>query len=571
MRTRFIGVCACSVLAIVSSVGATEKALTADLILTNGSIKAGKGRAEALAVRNGVIIKIGDRDAVAATVGPSTKVIDLGGLTVLPGLHDLHVHPMFAGLEHFTCGFAPGANPKVIADAVRSCVSAKRPGEWIEGGNWVAAVFAPGQQSRSFLDAIAPENPVLLNDESHHSVWVNSAALKLSGITRTTPNPPNGIIERDSRGDATGLLREAATSLVEAIMPPPSLERRRQALIWASRQMLSYGITSFTVASVREPDIGPLSALSEEGLIKQRVRGCIVWAPEPDAVRKMGERLIADRNNYARPRFNPDCVKIFLDGVPTESHTAAMLAPYVDGNGAGLDKGSLNIAPDVLNKAMAGFDRQGLHVKFHAAGDAAVREAIYAVAAARKTNGFGGAMHDVGHSTFVAPADIERLRDVQMAWEFSPYIWYPTPIAEVDIVKAVGAERMKRWIPIKDALETGALVVVGSDWSVVPSVNPWLAIETLVSRQKPGGSAETLGVGQRIDLEAAFRLFTENGALLMGQRDQVGSIDVGMRADLIVTATDPFKVPITEVNRTKVMMTFIDGENVYDSSMAKPD
>ena len=153
-----------------------------------------------------------------------------------------------------------------------------------------------------------------------------------------------------------------------------------------------------------------------------------------------------------------------------------------------------------------------------------------------------------------------------MSWEFSPYIWYPTPMASVDILAAVGADRMKRWVPIRDALATGALVVAGSDWSVVPSVNPWLAMETMVTRQKPGGSKEMLGEQERISLEDALRIFTENGARLMDQRDEVGSIEVGMHADVIVTETNPLEVPISELHATKVRMTFIDGELVFDAA-----
>jgi len=354
------------------------------------------------------------------------------------------------------------------------------------------------------------------------------------------------------------------------MIPPPTEDARREAVTLAANQMLSFGITSFLVASVRAGDMGPLSALSGEGLIKQRIRGCIVWAPEPADVNRVSETLIAERASYDQARFSANCVKIFLDGVPTESHTGAMLEPYED---AGMDesdsrpkKGLLLIPQDTLNEAVARFDRQGLLIKFHAAGDAAVRSAIDAVTAARKTNGFGGPMHHVGHSTFVDMADIPRVRAAQMSWEFSPYIWYPTPIASVDILKAVGHERMKRWVPIRDALDTGALVVAGSDWSVVPSVNPWLAIETMVTRQIPGGSEQTLGEQERVTLDDAFRIMTVNAAQLMGQRDKVGSIEVGMHADIIVTQTNPFESPVTQIHATKVKMTFIDGEMVFDSA-----
>ena len=150
-----------------------------------------------------------------------------------------------------------------------------------------------------------------------------------------------------------------------------------------------------------------------------------------------------------------------------------------------------------------------------------------------------------------------------MAWEFSPYIWFPTPMAAIDIRKAVGDERMKRWVPIRDALDTGALVAAGSDWPVVPLVDPWLAVETMVTRQVPGGSEETLGLQGQVRLEDALRIMTWNGARLMGQGDKVGTIEVGKEADLVVTSQNPFDVASTEVHRTKVEMTFIAGERVY--------
>jgi hypothetical protein len=258
-------------------------------------------------------------------------------------------------------------------------------------------------------------------------------------------------------------------------------------------------------------------------------------------------------------------VKIVLDGVPTESRTAVMLEPYLHNDHGGESTSGLPmISSDILNPAVADFDRQGLLIKFHAAGDGAVRQAIDAVAVARARNGWGGPAHDVCHNSFVNPDDIPRVRDLGMTWEFSPYIWFPTPISEHDISTVIGEERMRRWIPIKDALDTDARVVAGSDWPVVPSVNPWLAIETMVTRQVPGGGDKELGSSQKVTLEQAMRIFTENAAQYMGIRDKVGSIEPGMHADLIVVEENPYEVPITQVHKTRVLMTFIDGEKVFD-------
>lgn len=534
----------------------------ADLILTNGDVRTPSGWARAIAVRGGVIVAVGDAAVVEALKGAGTHVVDLNGRAVFPGLHDLHVHAVRGGLEQSKCGFRPGASPDEIATAVSACVADKDPGDWIGGGNWIAAVFAPGQQTKAFLDRIAPDNPVVLSDESHHAVWANSQALALAGITRDTADPVNGVIERDASGEPTGILREAAVGLLQGLEPPPSEAELRAALVLATNLMVSHGITSFTNAGVEADIIGTMADLSAEGVVKVRMRGCLSYWPLPEDQDAATRAFIAQRAFYARPRFRLDCVKMRLDGVPTEGHTGAMLHPYEGST----ETGMLTVPQPLLDRIVTDFDRQGLHIKFHAAGDAAVRAAIEAVAAARHANGAGGPMHDVSHNSFVDPADIDRVRDLNMSWEFSPYIWYPTPIAAQDVGSAVGEERMKRWIPIRDAVESGALVAAGSDWSVVPSINPWLAIETMVTRQMPGGSEETLGEDQRITLEQAMHIFTEGGAREMGHRDIVGSIEPGMRADLVVTRTNPFKVPITQVHQTQVDLTFIDGEQVYDAA-----
>jgi predicted amidohydrolase YtcJ len=560
---------AMGIVAMLTAAQCMAAGASADLILTGGQLYTPSGWQEALAVRDGIIVAVGKADEIASHRGPHTTVVELNGRAVFPGLHDMHVHSFFAGMEQFQCRFAYGAKPRDIVDAVRKCAQQAPAGAWIEGGNWVGAVFAKGEQHRKTLDAAAPHNPVALSDEAHHSLWVNSRALELAKITRATADPPGGIIERDASGEPTGVLRETATRLVEAVLPAPSDAAMRNALTLSTNQMLSYGITSYTEATVHADNMTVLSNLSREGVLKQRVRGCIVWTPgDPE-----GPRLIAERARYATPRFKPDCVKMFLDGVPTESHTAAMLQPYEgvhSTSGASADKGILMMSKDQLDTAVREFDAQGLHIKFHAVGDAAVRAAIDAVEKARNTNGWGGPMHDVGHNSFVDPADVPRVRAVHMAWEFSPYIWYPTPIVDVDVRRAVGGERLARFIPIRDAVETGAPVVAGSDWSVVPSVNPWLAIETMVTRRAPGGSKDAIAEGQRITLEQALRIFTSEGAAVMGHRDRVGSLETGMHADLVVTETNPFRVPIGQVHATKVVLTVIGGEKVYDAASPPP-
>jgi predicted amidohydrolase YtcJ len=542
---------------------------SADLILENGQFYTPQGFKQAIAVRKGLIDAVGTTQAVRAHRGEQTKVIDLQGATVLPGLYDMHVHPGGAGLGNLQCRFPQGLKPKQLTDTVAGCVKKHAKGEWVVGGQWDAASFGKTPPDRSILDKVSPDNPVALTDISGHSTWANSRALELAKITRDTPNPPGGIIEKDAKGEPTGLLRESATGLVRRLVPPPTFEQQVAALDWALNTMLSDGITSFTDAGVDESGLRAYAALADQGKLKQRVRVCIFWGRAfIDGRPSSADALIARRNFYARDRLSPDCVKIVLDGVPTDSHTAAMLDPYEPSPGKdepGRAKGLLMQPAEVLNPLVTTLDAQGLTVKFHAAGDAAVRAGLDAIEAARKANGMSGPHHDVGHNSFVNSDDIRRARGIAATFEMSPYIWYPNPIIP-DIRKAVGEERMKRWIPVKDAIDSGALVVPGSDWPVVPLVNPWIAIETLVTRQAPGGGGEALGAAEKITLEQAVRMFTTSSAMQMGARNERGSIEEGLLADLVVIDRNPFQIPITQVHDTKVKMTIIDGEVVYQAS-----
>jgi predicted amidohydrolase YtcJ len=535
----------------------------ADLVLSHGRILTPSGWADSIAMRKGVILAVGDAAAIRPHLGPDARVIDLQGATVLPGLHDMHVHPTGAGQSEMQCKLPHGAAPAEVLSITAACVKAKRPGEWITGRAYEAAAFGSTPPDKAMLDKVSPANPVFFTDISGHSAWANSLALKLAGVTRATPNPPNGIIERDAKGEPTGILREAsAQGLVTGLIPPPTRAETAKALKWSLDVMLAQGITAFDDAFVTEDIARAYADLADAGQLHQRVRGCLFWGDEG---------LISRRGLYARDRFSPSCIKIILDGVPTDSHTAAMLEDYEPLAGrsdAGRERGLLMVPPEKLNAALVRFDSMGLTVKMHAAGDGAVHEALDAIEAARKANGFSGLLHDPAHNSFVRMSDIARARALGAAFEFSPYIWFESPII-ADIRKAVGPEQMKRWIPVKDALDAGALAVPGSDWAVVPSVNPWIAIETLVTRRPPGGTGPALGEAERISLKQAIELYTINSARQRYEADRLGSLEPGKLGDLVVIDRNIFEVPITTVHDTKVLMTIINGEIVYDTRGAK--
>lgn len=528
----------------------------ADVIYIGGHIATPTGWKSALAIAHGTIVAVGSESEMERHKTPATRIIDLGGKTVLPGLIDMHVHAVDAGLHARECAFPQGSAAPVVIAAVKACVEAAAPGAWVTGGQWDASSLGKVAPHRRLLDAVAPKVPVVLHDISLHSVWVNSAALAAAGITRATPNPAGGVIERDKAGEPTGVLRENAAIALLNKVPPPAEADRVAALRFATQAMLAQGITAYEEALMATANARAYAALSDAGGLAQHVRACM-WDSD--------QGLIATRNLYARAELDMGCVKMILDGVPTDSHTAAMHDPYADAaafGDAARARGSLIIQPATIADHLTRYDAAGLTVKLHAAGDASVGAALDAIGAARKANGLYGPHHEIAHANFVAPADFARARELGATFEFSPYLWFPSPPVQ-DLYRTVGAERMARFTPVRDALEAGARVVIGSDWPVVPSMSPWVAMETLVTRETPGGSATSLAPSQKISVEQALRLMTVNAANQLGIGDRVGTLEPGRQADLIVIDRDIFAIPPREIHQTRVLRTIIKGREVY--------
>lgn len=535
-------------------------------IYRNAQVYTPSGWKNAFAVKDGRIVAVGnDEDVRKAAKG--AREVDLGSRTVLPGLYDMHVHPVLqAKGGEGRCSISPDLPAAELLAGVGACVKAAAKDEWVAGGQWQASVLAGTPITAATLDAVSPDNPVMLFDVSGHSLWVNSKALAIAGITKDTPNPEGGIIERDAAGLPTGVLRETARNLVLRHLPPQPTERTQTELKKNLDYLLSFGITGYVEAMAFRDDLAVYAALADKGELKQHVQACIAYShaghPNPDL-----DATIAAIPEYTRERFKPTCIKVFADGVPTESHTGAMLEDYEAGQPNAPARGLLLFDPAKLHPMMAKWDKLGLNVLFHAAGDAAVRASLDAIAFARAQNGNDGPIHQVGHSTFVDPADLPRPKALNAAIEYSPYLWDPQPIND-DITTAVGARRIERVWPIKDGFEAGALVIAGSDWAVIPAPDPWIGIETAITRQKPGGSARTFGAGQAITLEQAIRMFTINAATRLGLDKDLGTIEAGKRADFIVIDKNPFRIPATDIHTIKVQKTYIDGEVVFDRAKA---
>ena len=328
--------------------------------------------------------------------------MDLGGRTVLPGFHDMHVHPLGAKQMLRSCVLKREATPGEIRATVSACAAKAKPGEWITGGSWVNDVFKAEPQHRTLLDESAPNNPVVLSDETNHSTWANSLALKMAGITKETPNPLNGVSEHRADGQPNGLLREAAAGLVRSKIPRTSPDDDAAALQLALQTMLASGITSLQDAFASRQTLTAFAMLADRGELKQRVKACIGWTYNDSGVDRNFEAIYSERNLYRRDRLEPGCVKIVGDGVPGEGHTAGMLEPYMSRVSGDTDDsrryGILNVPQNVLDKMVTRFDKDGMSMLNHCTGDACAREAVNAIAAARRVNGWSGVLHQIGHN-----------------------------------------------------------------------------------------------------------------------------------------------------------------------------
>jgi predicted amidohydrolase YtcJ len=535
----------------------------ADTVLLNGGIYTvapDRSWAEALAVRDGVIVEVGGNEAVRPLIGMDTRVIDLEGRMALPGFHDAHVHPTMGGFALLGCNLEGEASVEAIIRRVESCVQAGGEG-WLEGHAFDLSVFGQDGPHKSLLDAIGSARPIVLWSSDGHNAWANSRALDLAGITADTPDPTLGVIEREPDGSPSGTLRETAQELLRAAIPKPSAEAAQQALETAIGHLNANGITSFIDAWVGREDYESYLALDRAGKLTARVVTSLTY--ESGFAKHVGEdfeTVLATRGDYESERLRHDSIKLFLDGV-LEGETAALLEDYV---GLG-HHGELILDPEALDAAVTRFDAMGLQVHMHAIGDRAVRAGLDAIEAARRANGASDNRHHISHLQMIHIDDIERFAELETAANFQAAWAYPDEwIMDLNL-PVVGEERVQAMYPMASVKRAGGRIVGGSDWNV-STANPLEAIEVAVRRQDASAAGgPVLNQGERLSLETMIDAYTINGAWLMHQEAMTGSLEVGKRADIVILDRDLFGIPAADLNEVEVVMTMLDGQTVYES------
>lgn len=546
----------------------------AELIVTNAAVYTcdpARGWAEAFAIASGEILAVGDADEIRALSTDQTEVLDVGGRMVMPGLIDVHTHLGYGGnqVAHELSLLPTDALNDILAK-VRDRAAGLGPDEWIAGGIIGSTVLEEVSMNGNLpaLDEASGGRPVLLRDESMHNRWVNSRALEIMGVDADTADPEDGTYVRDTDGALTGVLHEMASKVAEdalSVSVKNPEERLRIAYKTALRLVNSFGITAAQDAGILEHGLRTLARLDDSGEVTAWVVGSMPSRPffEEGAV---GEELYAIGGSYRRPHVRPDFVKLFLDGVPM-TRTSAMLTPYVC-HGDHEDpnfKGEPYWSRDDLVKSLERCYELGLNAKLHCAGDGSVRLALDAIEAVRKTHG-PGPIFQIAHVVYVDPADIPRFAALDVVADASPYIWFPSVIQD-SCANQIPADVFERSFPCKDFVDSGAVLAGGSDWPVVPLPNPWLGLETLVTRANPDPTVPgELNPAQRLSLPQAIDAFTRNPATAMGLGDTTGAIRTGLSADFIVLNHNLFDIEPGHIHNTQVESTYFQGAKVYERS-----
>jgi predicted amidohydrolase YtcJ len=535
----------------------------ADLLLRGGAVytvDAARSWASAVAVRQGRIVYVGGDSVPPGLIGPRTAVMDLAGKMVLPGFQDGHVHLVAGGVELGECALF-GLARAAIADSVGACAAARPSAPWVRGSGWELPAFPDGNPSKALLDSLVPDRPAYFEAADGHSAWANSQALALAGVTRQTPDPANGRIERDPRtGEPSGTLRESATSLVSALLPERSDAELTEGLARAQRRANAAGITSAFEAWASESHLRALAAADRAGTLTLRIVAAADGEPDSTGIDSLVRRLGRWRSRYSTRLVRPAAVKLFQDGV-IESRTAALLAPYLDGKGSA---GTPIYPQATLDSLTEALDRARWQVHVHAIGDRAIRMTLDALAHARKANGARAARHTITHLQLVDPADMPRFRELGVIANFEPF-WangdeYLTRLAE----PALGPKRSRWLYPIGSLVKAGAVVSGGSDWSV-SSIAPLDGIQVAITHRDtsaPSG-APPWRPEEAVDLAAAIAMYTINAAYQLGHEGETGSIEVGKLADLVVLERNLFGVAPAEIHRVRVLRTILEGTTVY--------
>ena len=572
--------------ALLASGGCTRsEAVAPDLVLVNGQILTMDGSntvAEAVAIKQGRIVAVGATDEIERLVVEGTRHIDLAGKTATPGLIDSHAHisvgapgdPSYLDLSY--------PNVESVADVVQLVaerVDALQPGEWVRGGNWDEGKLEERRYIHAAdLDSVTPDNPMWLSHTTAHYGVANSLALELSGITRETPDPEGGLIDRHPDGTPTGVLKDTAMGLIRRRGSGDSGEDRLAGLERFLPMLAKEGITAVKDPQIRQSTWDTYRRLRDEGKLTARV--FVLWRAGRTV--EEAEQLIEQIGSFTNPRETTGDdllisggVKVYIDG-SGGARTAWMYDQW-NQDLTGIDSGNYGLPrtdPRTLRQIIKTFHNAGLHVGTHAIGDRAIDWTVDTYAEAMEENPIHGLRHSIIHCNIPTDHAIEQMRMLQQTYDAAypeiqaGFTWW---IGDT-YAGNFGPERNLRLKPLKTFLERGVRWGGGSDYDVTP-FPPRYGLWASVARESLLGTygPAPFGRDESIDIMTALRSYTIWNAHQLFLDDKIGSIEVGKYADIVVWDRDLTSVPIDEIRDMQSELTLLAGEIVYQADTAVTD
>ncbi|MEM6343235.1 MAG: amidohydrolase family protein [Bacteroidota bacterium] len=511
--------------------------------------------AEAMYVKEGVIQFVGGSADAQAAAPASAEMINLQGAFLMPGLHDVHLHPLEAATDNFQFTLNDNIqNPENYIPAIEAAHLANPGDDWLLGwGHWIDAPLNATRLPKAIIDEVSSNRPIAILEQTSHSIWCNSQALNLLGIDDNTPNPPGGIIMRAADGEANGLLIDNAGNMLLDIALSPTPQRAQKDYDGLTQsalaELMRYGITSICDARTywkREHHL-TWQKVAQEGKLTVRVNlGLWAYPAENDASQLAALKALYQNNENSLLKINQ--IKVYVDGI-VHNTTCAMHDDFiVNYFGLPTNKGLNYFTETRLADYIAELESIGFDFHIHAIGNRGVHEALNAIEQAGSSQG----RHRLTHVEYVDPADMTRFAqlnvtaDAQVAGDFTqPENW-----SDNDYL--TGPALNQNIIPLQSLSQANARISLSSDWDV-SELNPFVGLQNAVTREP-----------QALSLEEAIRAYTLNAAYVMRQEDKVGSLEVGKEADFIILDRNPFDINPNQINRIQVDATYLQGRLIYE-------
>jgi len=529
----------------------------ADVILSSNAVFTGLTHVPAalsLAIMKNKIAAIGSREEMNAWIGSHTKVYDFGNQLIMPGFHDFHLHVMWGSLSLDGAQLHKARSEEEAVEMVHSFAASRPNDPWIMGFGWNSGHWEKKKLPHRYsLDRILPDRPAVLFHSEGHYVWVNSKALEVMNVNRDTVAPPFGIISKDEEGEPDGILYETAIALVSDGAYELGKEQKARSFQNFLNHAAKLGVTSvndmFSIQKLESFEL--FQEFAEEDKLTMRMH--VLPALNGDI-----ERVKQLRQRYQSDMVRVVALKQFIDGV-ISGYTAYMTEPYTDRPDT---CGETTFIPETIKKWVVEADKEGFSIRFHCIGDGAIRLALDAFEEAQHINGKRDSRHSIEHVEVIHPDDIPRFKQLGVIASMQPEHLYATARPAYESI--IGAQRSGYAWAVKSLKEAGATIAFGSDFPIV-GLNPLAGIYRAVTRID-NSDAAVWNPQERITLADALRFYTATPAYGVFREQELGTLEAGKLADIVVLDRNLFAIPVEEILETQVVLTMVDGKIVFQEN-----